>query len=275
MDRAGLLSRSFRRRGAAPPPSVASECRASAVLAHALQRLSNARTGGSRAPGAMKHPAAWPSASDIDRLAPRSRYHAMSAPFLLVDASDSVATALRDLAAGETLETFGVTVKATAAIPRGHKIAVRAVEAGGVVRKFGFPIGRATSAIAPGDHVHTHNLATALGLSADYAYAPTPPPAAAPSPLRFQGYRRGDGRVGTRNEIWVLPTVGCVARTAEKLAADARARQKDRVDGVFAFAHPFGCSQLGEDLAGTRAVLARLAAHPNAGGALIVALGCE
>ena len=199
----------------------------------------------------------------------------MSAPILLVDAGDSAATALRDLAAGETLEASGVTIKAAAPIPRGHKIAVRAVEAGGVVRKFGFPIGRATAAIAPGDHVHTHNLATALGLSAAYVYAPTPSPAAASSPLRFKGYRRGDGRVGTRNEIWVLPTVGCVARTAEKIAADARTRHRRRVDGIFAFAHPFGCSQLGDDLAGTRAILARLAEHPNAGGALIVALGCE
>lgn len=200
---------------------------------------------------------------------------AMGAPFLLVDPGDSVATALRDVPAGETLLSSGLTVTAAAPIPRGHKIAVRAIAAGEVVHKYGFPIGRARNAIAPGEHVHTHNLATALGLAADYAYAPSTPPKLLASPLRFQGYRRADGRVGTRNEIWVLPTVGCVARTAAKIAEAANVRHRGRVDGVHAFAHPFGCSQLGDDLASTRALLARLAAHPNAGGALIVALGCE
>jgi altronate hydrolase len=89
------------------------------------------------------------------------------------------------------------------------------------------------------------------------------------------GYRRSDGRVGTRNETWVLPTVGCVARTAERIAATAHARRAGAIDGVHAFAHPFGCSQLGDDLAGTRSVLAALACNPNAGGVLIVGLGCE
>lgn len=199
----------------------------------------------------------------------------MGAPFLLVDPSDNVATALRDVPAGEALLSSGASLTAAAPISRGHKMAVRAIAAGEVVRKYGFPIGRARSAIAPGEHVHTHNLATALGLAASYAYAPSASPKLPASPLRFQGYRRADGRVGTRNEIWVLPTVGCVARTGARIAEAAHGRHKGRVDGIYAFAHPFGCSQLGEDLAGTRAMLARLAAHPNAGGALIVALGCE
>ncbi|MGT8103209.1 UxaA family hydrolase, partial [Escherichia coli] len=89
------------------------------------------------------------------------------------------------------------------------------------------------------------------------------------------GYRRADGRVATRNEIWVLPTVGCVARTAQRIAAGAVAQVGDAVDGVHAFTHPHGCSQLGDDLGGTRAILAGLASHPNAGGVLIVGLGCE
>ncbi|PTS89877.1 altronate hydrolase, partial [Sphingomonas sp. HMWF008] len=91
----------------------------------------------------------------------------------------------------------------------------------------------------------------------------------------FEGYVRSDGRVGTRNEIWVLPTVGCVARTATRIAALADAAHGGAVDGVHAFTHPFGCSQLGDDLAGTRSILAALACHPNAGGVLIVGLGCE
>ena len=95
------------------------------------------------------------------------------------------------------------------------------------------------------------------------------------APATFDGYVRGDGRVGTRNEIWVLPTVGCVARTAERIAAKMDARRPAGIDGVHAFSHPHGCSQLGADLAGTRAILAALASHPNCGGALLVGLGCE
>src|SRR6185295_1179909 len=91
----------------------------------------------------------------------------------------------------------------------------------------------------------------------------------------FQGYRRADGRVGTRNEIWILCTVGCVARTAERIARIGTERFAGRIDGVHAFTHPFGCSQLGDDLKNTRKVLAALAAHPNAGGVLVIGLGCE
>jgi altronate hydrolase len=161
-------------------------------------------------------------------------------------------------------------------VPQGHKIALRAIAAGAIVRKFGWPIGRATAKIPAGAHVHSHNLETLLAGVEGYAWAPAPaePPPAAQAPS-FRGYRRADGRVGTRNEIWVLPTVGCVARTAQKIAAAADARHLGAVDGVHAFAHPFGCSQLGDDLAGTRRILAALACHPNAGGVLLVGLGCE
>ncbi|MBV9882892.1 MAG: UxaA family hydrolase, partial [Sphingomonadaceae bacterium] len=120
-----------------------------------------------------------------------------------------------------------------------------------------------------------HNVATALATDGSYDYRPEAPRASAPVQATFDGYRRADGRVGTRNEIWVIPTVGCVARTAQKIAERAAARHGGRVDGVHAFPHPFGCSQLGDDLAGTRSLLAALASHPNAGGVLIVGLGCE
>lgn len=196
----------------------------------------------------------------------------MSLALFQIDPRDDVATTLRDVRAGES--ALGVTVASD--VPKGHKVAIRAVESGAPVHKFGFPIGHATQAIAPGEHVHTHNVRTALESSGSYSYRPafeTPAPrAAAPT---FLGYRRADGRVGTRNEIWILPTVGCVGRTAEKIAAQAAARFAGRVDGIHAFAHPFGCSQLGDDLEGTRAILAALANHPNAGGVLLVGLGCE
>jgi altronate hydrolase len=195
----------------------------------------------------------------------------MSAALFQIDPRDSVATALRDLDAGE--RQAGVTLAEPVA--RGHKVALRAIAAGEAVLKFGFPIGRATSDIAPGAHVHSHNVATALAASGDYAYRPEPHSAESVATATFEGYRRGDDRVGTRNEIWVIPTVGCVARTAQKIAERAAAAHHGRVDGIHAFAHPFGCSQLGEDLAGTRGLLAALASHPNAGGVLIVGLGCE
>ena len=188
-----------------------------------------------------------------------------------VDPRDSVATALRDLVAGE--EALGITI--VQPVQRGHKVALTTIAAGEPVVKFGFPIGRARRAIAPGEHVHSHNLATALEGSGDYLYNPQARRADSRPEATFQGYRRADGRVGTRNEIWIIPTVGCVARTAQKIAERAASRHAGRVDGVHAFVHPFGCSQLGDDLAGTRSVLAALASHPNAGGVLIIGLGCE
>ena len=89
------------------------------------------------------------------------------------------------------------------------------------------------------------------------------------------GYRRADGQVGIRNEVWILCTVGCVAETVRRIADAAQNRFAGRTDGIFAFGHPFGCSQLGDDLSGTRQLLASLAQHPNAGAVLIVGLGCE
>lgn len=195
----------------------------------------------------------------------------MTIALFRIDPRDSVATTLRDMKAGET--ALGVTLSAD--VPKGHKVAMTPVAAGEPVLKFGFPIGRATQAIAPGEHVHTHNVRTALEGSGSYRYAPSHEPAAAFHGPGFLGYRRADGRVGTRNEIWVIPTVGCVGRTAQKIAERAARLHEGQIDGVHAFAHPFGCSQLGDDLDGTRAILAALANHPNAGGVLIVGLGCE
>lgn len=196
---------------------------------------------------------------------------------LRLDPDDDVAVALRDIAGGEHVAVDGRPLATRQGIPFGHKIALRPLPAGTSVRKFGWPIGALTEEVAAGDHVHSHNLATRLAGVEGYAYRPLAaeaPAAATPSP-GFRGYRRADGRVGTRNEIWILPTVGCVARTAARIAAIAQARHAGEVDGVHAFAHPFGCSQLGDDLAGTRSILAALACHPNAGGVLLVGLGCE
>ena len=197
---------------------------------------------------------------------------------LRVHPRDDVLVALRDLQPGETVRSSTESLVAKTSVPRGHKIAAAELSAGAVVRKYGWPIGRATHDIAPGEHVHTHNLATALTAHEDYSY--TAPAAGesqgGPANTRtFLGYPRKNGRVGTRNELWVLCTVGCVARTARRIAEIAGQRLEGRVDGVYALTHPFGCSQLGDDLKHTRQVLASLAAHPNAGGVLVVGLGCE
>lgn len=180
--------------------------------------------------------------------------------------------ALRDLSAGEI--TNGVTLSAP--ISRGHKFALKHHRAGEPIIKYGQPIGMATSEIAPGDHVHSHNLVTALAgeLIYDPSLSNAPAPQAAHQ-TEWHGYRRPDGRYATRNEIWILPTVGCVAITAEQIARGATTRHAGRIDGIHAFTHPHGCSQLGDDLNGTRAALVGLAANPNAGGVLLIGLGCE
>jgi len=193
-----------------------------------------------------------------------------------VDPRDHVAMALRDLIAGENLDLHGQSIIVRADVPKGHKIAIRAAKAGADVLKYGWPIGRAVVDIAVGDHVHVHNVVTRLEGVEGYAFAPTAPePRAAASARTFDGYRRKNGRAGTRNEIWVLCTVGCVANTARRIAEKANQRFAGRVDGVYAFPHPFGCSQLGDDLTHTRKLIAGLASHPNAGGVLILGLGCE
>ncbi len=194
---------------------------------------------------------------------------------LHIDPRDSVATLLDDVPAGGAVEVDGRTIESRTAIARGHKIAVAPLAPGDDVVKFGFPIGRATRPIAVGDVVHSDNLATGLVGELDYAFTPAPGPSLTGGQDQFMGYVRADGRVATRNEIWVLPTVGCVARTADRIAARGDALALPGIDGVHAFTHPFGCSQLGDDLAATRRILAGLACNPNAGGVVIVGLGCE
>ena len=199
-------------------------------------------------------------------------------PIVRVDPADQVGVALRPLVPGEVLTVDGGALAVIDPIAIGHKIALAPIAIGDDVRRYGWPIGRATQAIDAGRHVHSHNLATKLSGEEPYRYDPAPviEPVIAPVAGRtrgFQGYVRADGSVGTRNQIWVIPTVGCVGRTAQRVAMAAA--KASGVDDVLAFAHPFGCSQLGDDLDGTARVLAALACHPNAGGVLLLGLGCE
>lgn len=210
--------------------------------------------------------------AQLDLIAPPGE----ASPLLRLHARDNVAVALAPLEAGQRVCLGERMLIIRQPIPRGHKIALDTLDAGDAVIKFGWPIGRLRQPVAAGEHVHIDNLATGLAGIEGYRYEPVEA-AALPrdEASRFMGYRRGDGRVGTRNEIWIIPTVGCVARTADRIAAIAHARHRGKVDGVYAFGHPHGCSQLGDDLAGTRALLAALACHPNAGGVLLIGLGCE
>jgi altronate hydrolase len=192
-----------------------------------------------------------------------------------VHENDDVGVAMQRIEPGQAIEVAGRLLVSRDPIETGHKIALHDIPQGSHIRKYGWPIGRATTDITAGSHVHTHNLVTLLTGVEDYSYTKVAEPALASSDARFLGYPRDDGSVGTRNEIWVLPTVGCVARTAQRIAEMAHGRYSGAVDGIYAFQHPFGCSQLGDDLAGTRALLASVACNPNAAGVLIIGLGCE
>lgn len=200
-----------------------------------------------------------------------------SSPILRVTPDDTVAVALEALPAGAQVALGATSVILRKPIPKGHKLAICAHNVGERVIKYGHPIGRATATISVGDWVHIHNLATALSGELDYTHKPAgfaAPDAPLPSP-DWHGYLRSDGRAATRNEVWILPTVGCVGFTAEQVAREAGSRHAGRIDGVHAFAHPHGCSQLGDDLSATRALLAGLASNPNAAGVLLLGLGCE
>jgi len=195
---------------------------------------------------------------------------------LQINAADNVAVLIAPAQKGDVISLNGVQIAMRAPVAAGHKTALRLIAAGEAVIKYGAAIGIATADIEPGEHVHTHNLRTALDGVETYEYSGNAGAAAqSENTSSFMGYRRGDGRVGTRNEIWIIPTVGCVAKTAERIAAQANKNLNGRVDGVRAFAHPFGCSQLGDDLDGTRSILAALGGHPNAGGVVFIGLGCE
>ena len=203
----------------------------------------------------------------------------MTAFAIRLHPNDSVAVLVAAASRGEQCATgkdAGVELRDD--VPAGHKVALRAIAAGEPVIKYGFPIGIATVDIEPGTWVHSHNLRTALGDALTYQYSPVATAHVTTEAMpEFLGYRRPNGRVGTRNEVWIINTVGCVNQTAERVARDAASRFAGiaNVDGVHAFAHPYGCSQLGDDLGNTQRILAGLLRHPNAGGVLVLGLGCE
>ena len=157
----------------------------------------------------------------------------------------------------------------------GHKIALNDIKKGENIIKYGYPIGHATEDIKKGDHIHTHNIKTNLSGVLEYKYEPQRNEIPKTEKRTFMGYRRADGKVGIRNEIWIVNTVGCVNKTSEILAREADKLYGDMCDGVFNYVHPFGCSQLGDDQKMTQNVLKGLVNHPNATGVFVLGLGCE
>ncbi|MBE6657860.1 MAG: altronate dehydratase [Ruminococcaceae bacterium] len=191
--------------------------------------------------------------------------------YIRITDRDNVAVALSPLQKGST--AAGVTLLCD--IPAGHKFALCGIPRGTDIIKYNAPIGCAAEDIAAGAWVHTHNVRTNLSDVLDYTYTPTNP-LLPPQPTRtFRGFRRSGGRVGIRNEIWIIPTVGCVNSPAQRLAQEGASLVHGTVDGIYAFPHPYGCSQLGDDHKNTQRALAGLVHHPNAGGVLVLGLGCE
>lgn len=186
---------------------------------------------------------------------------------------DNVAVALEAIAGGEALELGGLTAREE--IQRGHKVALRDIPAGGDIVKYGCVIGRAKEDIPAGAWVHVHNTRTGLSEEAAYSYHHKTLPLPQTAPRTFRGFRRPDGRAAIRNELWIIPTVGCVNAIAQRLVRENQDLVSGSVEGLYTFPHPFGCSQMGADHAQTRKLLAALARHPNAGGVLILGLGCE
>ncbi len=171
-----------------------------------------------------------------------------------------------------------VMLEATDTVPAGHKAALCDIPEGSPVIKYGCTIGYAKCDIHAGDWVHVHNVRTGLSGKLEYSYDPVDTSASAPSVMpgstTFMGYRRKNG-VGVRNEIWIIPTVGCVNHIAETLAAKYNAAKPASIDAVVAMTHPYGCSQMGDDQEHTAMILGRMASHPNCGGVLLLSLGCE
>ena len=199
------------------------------------------------------------------------------ATYLKINPADSVVVCLQPKKKGEIIETDGKKIIINQDTPAGHKILIKDVKQGEDIIKYGYPIGHAREDLKAGDWVNENNLKTNLSGTLEYTYNPVGEELAIKKENRtFKGYKRKNGDVGVRNEIWIVPTVGCVNGIAEKLAEKLRKETNlEGVDNIYAWHHNYGCSQLSEDHENTRKVLRDICLHPNAGGVLVLSLGCE
>ncbi|MBR4495716.1 MAG: UxaA family hydrolase, partial [Acholeplasmatales bacterium] len=193
--------------------------------------------------------------------------------YIVINPIDNVAVCLRPHTKGEVVE--GVTLLED--IPQAHKVALKEIKEGEDIIKYGNPIGHAKSNIVPGMWVHTHNVATNLDDVISYEYKPNYPEVLGyKSDRTVDVYERSNGEYGIRNELWIVQTVGCVSGMAHDIVEKFKAKyDTSKIDGVYTFTHPFGCSQMGDDLSLTRKLLQDMVKHPNAGGVLVLGLGCE
>ncbi|MDE6117433.1 MAG: altronate dehydratase family protein [Duncaniella sp.] len=203
--------------------------------------------------------------------------------YIKINPADNVAVAISPLKAGATVNVGGEDITLVSDIPAGHKFALRDIAEGENVIKYGFPIGHTRHSVNRGAFLDHNDIKTNLEGQLDYSdihiqndHVPAPGSALKGEEMTFQGYMRPDGQVGIRNEIWVIPTVGCVngimKQIVDRLNAETGA---EGVDGIFGFPHNYGCSQLGDDHENTKKILRDMVHHPNAGGILVVGLGCE
>ncbi len=189
--------------------------------------------------------------------------------------NDSVVVALKPLSKDSKINVNGQVVTLLEDVPQGHKFALKDIKTGESVIKYGCSIGVAKEDIKEGAWIHTHNVKTGLGEVLEYSYQPEEVGESSTEDAYFEAYRRSNGKVGVRNEIWIIPTVGCVNNVATSIEKQAQKFVSGTVEEVVAFPHPYGCSQMGEDQDNTRKILADLVNHPNAGGVLVLGLGCE
>ena len=200
------------------------------------------------------------------------------AEFIKINPADNVAVAINDVEAGVGFDIDGVSITTLTKIPAGHKVALKALAEGEDVVKYGFPIGHLLQAVPQGGLIDHSVLKTNLDGLLEYTYQPDLMEIApAKTKATFKGYRRADGRAGIRNELWIIPTVGCVNGVVQNIQKQFEAEMAayPGIEKVIAFPHNYGCSQLGGDHENTRKILADMVHHPNAAGVLVVALGCE
>ncbi|MHB1688365.1 MAG: UxaA family hydrolase [Ignavibacteriaceae bacterium] len=202
----------------------------------------------------------------------------MKPKFIKIHKNDNVVVAIEKILKDEKIILNDVEISILSEVNQGHKIAVKNFSEGENIIKYGYVIGRATQNIKAGEWVHSHNIKTNLSDIINYKYEPVEflENKNILNVPTFLGYKRKNGKVGTRNEIWIINTVGCVNTSAERIAKICNEKfTAENFDGAFSFAHPYGCSQLGDDLANTQKVLSGLMNNPNAGGILVIGLGCE
>ncbi|MDR3594131.1 altronate dehydratase family protein [Clostridium sp.] len=194
-----------------------------------------------------------------------------------INEKDNVVVALKDLSKSEIIEINNTRIEIKEDVKRGHKIAISNFSVDEDVIKYGYPIGHAIKNIEIGEWVHTHNIKTNLVGIKDYTFNQDLMECqSSDRKITFKGYERKNGNVGIRNELWVVPTVGCVNGIGERIIERFKEEVKpEGIDAIEVFKHNYGCSQLGDDHANTRTMLGNLVKHPNAGGVLVLGLGCE